>query len=213
VSTNPYEPSRVAEPYGSGPLRAQELPYVIEYDMTLDDYVEFNMHYLQSFVALRVVLIATELTIVFGFQAVFVAAWLTDPMANAQDAISAVLFVAISTVLIIPVIVWIAWRGPFRLFTAPLLKYLATRGDTSSMFGPSSLTISASEIAERGPKSEHRFALSAVQKIVLARHHFYIYVSTLQAIVVPRRAFADPREAEMLVNLLEHLTHVKAASS
>jgi hypothetical protein len=52
--------------------------------------------------------------------------------------------------------------------------------------------------------------MSAVQKVVLARQHLFVYISTMQAIVVPRRAFADPREAEALATLLEQLACLKA---
>jgi hypothetical protein len=182
----------------------------IEYDVTLEDYVDFNIYYQHSFLAVRILIPALGMVVILALLSLGPIAVAMDPSSTLDDGIAAIVSAACILVVAVPIFAWLTWRGPPQFLTASFVRYLATRGDTSSMFGRTAMTISADQIAERGPKSEQRFSISAVQKIVLAPQHIYIFVTTLQAFIIPRRAFADPREAEAVVALLEQLVHVKA---
>jgi hypothetical protein len=62
---------------------------------------------------------------------------------------------------------------------------------------------------EQGPRSEHRFAISSVQKIIVTPRSIFLLLSTLQGIGIPRRALASEQDAQALAVLLERLTGAK----
>jgi hypothetical protein len=205
VSTNPYEPSRVPQPVVS-PAPQPQLPYEIDFELSVDDLVAFQLDYVDRLPVFRFAVgcLGTALALVIP---VGVAGLLLniDHFA-AEDVIFLIAFAIVVFIANIATTVWFLYRGMPSKANGWLVRYLITRGNTASLVGSYSLLISPTDILERAPQSEHRFVLSAVQKIVLARQHVFIYVSPIQAFIIPRRAFADPREPAALVDLLERTT-------
>ena len=113
-------------------------------------------------------------------------------------------------VVAIPFAIWLAFVKPRRFLMVPLIRYVVLRGDPATLFGRHALTLTEDGLAERGPKSEHRFAWSAVQKVVVSPDHIFVFLSTLQGIIIPRRALPEPQAAESLIALVERLAHLKA---
>jgi hypothetical protein len=128
---------------------------------------------------------------------------LTARNVGPEEAIGIVIFAGICFVGAGAVTIWSLVRGPSGFLMRWYLRYLLTRGDTRSMVGRHTLRISPTDITERGPQAEHRFAIAAVQKLVRSRGNLYIYVSPVQAIVVPARTFEHPAMMEGLVRALE----------
>lgn len=209
MSVNPYESSRVPAPQAVQPL---ELPVRIQHEATLEDYVEFNLCYTRSIGAFRVLRLAAP---VVGGLAILVALLLaiaklvTNPQGPDTDSLAGVVAAVVVGVVMTPLLIALAWFDPTSFVAAPLYRWLISRGDTTPLFGPHVLTITAEHLMEQGPKAEHRFAISSVQKIVLAPRHIFLFVSTLQGIVIPRRALASEQDAEALAALLERLTGAK----
>ena len=202
MSVNPYEPSRIPEPVISSTMLG-DAPQILAYDLTIDDLVKFNVdHQRHSFRAMAGCLFGASSLLV----PVAVGAYL---LANASalewdEQLFLILFAVVSFLMLVSMAIWSAWHGvPAMLLMPILIRYLLTRGDTSSLAGRYTLSISPSELVERAPKSEHRFAISAVQKLVWSDQAIYIYMSPIQAIVVPMRAFAEPAAAEAFIRVLQ----------
>jgi hypothetical protein len=62
------------------------------------------------------------------------------------------------------------------------------------LIGPRRLTLSPGLLNYSTPISQMLNRWSGVERIALAREAFYIYLSSVQAIVVPRRAFGSDAE-------------------
>jgi hypothetical protein len=97
--------------------------------------------------------------------------------------------------------------------TAWYIRWYATRGDTSSVFGRYRIALSPREIYERAPKSEARHDISVVHRVIVGPGHAFIYVSPMQAFIVPRRAFVPPETFDAFVATLERYAGVKAERS
>lgn len=209
MSVNPYEPSRIPEPLVTA---VPESPREIEFDLTLDDYVAFSLDH-----AKRSTLHKTSIGcffVVAGMAVPVSIAAILLTVENARDfAMPLLAFGAIVLLSLGIVAGWNYYYGIPTFLTDLMLRHMLTRGDTSSIFGRYSISVSPAAIFERAPKSEHRFALSAVQKIILAPQHVYVYVSPVQAFIIPKRAFLEPRAPESFVTLLEQYSGTVAIRS
>jgi hypothetical protein len=209
VSVNPYESSRVPTPLAVQPL---SLPVRIEHDATLEDYVEFNLCYHRSIAAfqvLRLLVPALGILAILVMLLVAVVQLVASPQGPDSDNVAAVISATVVAVVMVPLLIALIWFDLTRFIAAPFYRWFVSRGDTNALFGPHVLTITAEHLIEQGPKSDHRFAVSSVQKIVLAPRHIFLFLSTLQGIVIPRRALASEQDAIELVALLERLTGAK----
>jgi hypothetical protein len=128
---------------------------------------------------------------------------------DAESDRTALAFTGIAILVLLAglgITLWRRWRGARPMFMGMLTRWMVARGDTSSLFGPYIVRVHQNEIVERGPKSEHRFAISAIQKLVIDAEHVYAYVSPVQAIVIPSRAFGHSLEQKAFVASIEQRT-------
>jgi hypothetical protein len=209
MSVNPYESSRVPAPQAVQPL---ELPVRIEHEATLEDYVEFNLCYQRSIgisQVLRLMVPVLGMIAVLGMLLVAVVQLIVSPQGADFDNVTAVFSATVVAVVMVPLLIALIWFDPTKWIVAPFYRWFVSRGDTTALFGPHVLTITAEHLIEQGPKADHRFAVSSVQRIVLSPRHIFLFLSTLQGIVIPRCALASEQDAQALVALLERLTGAK----
>jgi hypothetical protein len=69
------------------------------------------------------------------------------------------------------------------------------------LFSRHRVTISAESVTDAGEHCQTATAWRAVERVAASEEHAYIYTNALTAIIVPRRAFADPPEFEQFVRL------------
>jgi hypothetical protein len=209
MSVNPYESSRVPAPQAVQPL---ELPVRIEHEATLEDHVEFNLCYQRSIGVSQVLRLAVPVVgmiAVLGMLLMAVVQLVTSPQGADFDNVAALFSATVVAIVMVPLLIALIWFDPMKWIATPVYRWLISRGDTTPLFGPHVLTITAEHLIEQGPKADHRFAISSLQKIVLAPRHIFLFVSTLQGIIIPRRALTSEQEADALVELLERLTRAK----
>jgi hypothetical protein len=217
MTINPYEPSRTPQPLATTPIVPPEGPIDIEFDLTMDDFVEFNLdHSNRSMEQVNkgifgCVGVLGAISVPVGVAIYFLRADFVD----VEGQIFLTIWAVVNFVVLIALVVWLLLRkrplmirGDF--LNRPLIRYLLTRGDTSTLTGRYWLRLDRSEILERAPKSEHRIYLSAVQKIVLSPKHLYLYISPMQAVLIPLRDFADEFAIESFVAAAQQRTGVKA---
>jgi len=60
------------------------------------------------------------------------------------------------------------------------------------------------------PKSEARHNISMVQRIIITKDHAFVYVSPIQAFIIPRRAFVPPETFDAFIRTLEDYSGVRA---
>jgi hypothetical protein len=224
MEPNPYqaphfrqEPIPLQPPLEIDPTR----PICVEFNLTLDDYVSFNIAHNR-----RGSLIKWMRLVLVGI------AWIAVPIAVGvylyrnsaghlaeelpREEVLGLIGYAVFHTVLFPLLIWLCWSwitrdvkwNPTRPLVALVIKRMLS-GDTSSMFGRLRLTCSAERIHQQGAKSEGSHDISAVQKLVLTPEYLFIYVSPMQAYIIPFRAFAHPDDFERFVLTLEEWTKQK----
>jgi hypothetical protein len=192
MSVNPYEPSSIPEPFQTP---AFEVPGEIEYEVTIDDLVAFNVDVVRYSKVNRILAVAICIAGMILLPLLsFLSFFTFEP--EGENLSEGLLFMAIFLALMTAMTLWIAFRGPTAALTRLVVRVMLAASDLSGHLGPHWLRLTTTDILERNPKAEHRFPMTAVRKLVLDRDRLYIYVSSLSAIVVPARAFSHPRMIE-----------------
>ena len=86
---------------------------------------------------------------------------------------------------------------------------MVSEGKNCGLFTLHRVTISPQDITDASEQSQSSTSWRAVERIVAADDHAYIYTNALAAIIVPRRAFAGASEFEEFVRTAKEL-HEKA---
>lgn len=89
-----------------------------------------------------------------------------------------------------------AYRRKLRKIVAGMVS----EGHNRGLFSHHRVTISPEGITNSGELAQTSTAWRAVERVVAADEHAYIYTSSLAAIIVPRRAFSGPSEFEDFVS-------------
>jgi hypothetical protein len=77
-------------------------------------------------------------------------------------------------------------------------------GSNDSLFGPRTMTLSESGVEEISDMGESRSSWRSVEKIDETADHIYIYISAVNAYLVPIRAFADRTQKEAFLERLKN---------
>ena len=77
---------------------------------------------------------------------------------------------------------------------------MADEGKNRGLLGPHRVTLTAESIIEATDFSESTTSWKAVERVANSGEHAFIYVNSLAAIMVPRRAFAGVAEFNEFVN-------------
>ena len=222
MDPNPYQaPHYHQEPIPQhAPLEIDvSRPLSVEFDLTVADHVAFNVSHLARgrfpTWTRKILEVIGFVSVPLGVTSYLLAVWSgrIQPTPEIEQVMSLVLF-ALLYLVIYPIVMWWALAFLRRPESGhALLRYYLKRklsvGDTSSIFGHYKLTLSAETLHEQGPKNETSFKLSAVQKLVSTGQYLFIYVSPLQAYIVPRRAFPFPDDFEVFVRTVEEWTRIK----
>lgn len=180
----------------------------VEYEMTPDDWVAFNLyHHRRSPTARRRYL-----------RSWFFAAgvWLLGclalwHLADRGRGTPLQTFLALLPLFIaVPIyLVWYPWA--YRRNLRRTVAGMVSEGRNRRLFGRHRVTISPRGIAECGEFGESTTAWQAVERVVSAGEYAYVYLNAVAAIVVPRRAFADPEEFDKFVRTAQEY-HDSAAA-
>jgi hypothetical protein len=208
MTANPYEASRVPEPLVMPAHATSGTPSEVEFDLTLEDYVVFNQEHTDRLFAMRLVRLA--LTLVVGLSvAIGVAIYLFTTPAEPGVMAFLILWAVVNLLAFIGIAIW--WNHRRRPWGSGwFLRWYITRGDTSSIFGRHRIVLSPHEIYERSPKAESRLAMSIVTRIVVTTDYAFVYISPIQAFIIPRRAFFPPATFDAFVRTLEEYSGVRA---
>ena len=209
MTVNPYQsstlPSRLAA--ADWPLA---LPLRLEYELTVEDLVAFQLSHGKRSAAVRLVAIT-----VFGLAAAIVpiAVAIAVLRSDHTTAFNVVLisWAAVCAVVLGGIALWAACKGPpFFFLTALLIRHHLARRSNARLIGPHQLTLTDQELCERSPNVDNRYPLSAVTKVIHAPQHLFLYTSPLQAIIIPKRGLGDRCAPQDLASLFQELTGVRA---
>ncbi|HEY5982276.1 MAG TPA: YcxB family protein [Anaerolineales bacterium] len=167
----------------------------IKFDRTIDNLLDFNLYHMahspgerRQWLGARV--ITTMLTTLF---AVILSMWGTtslQPLYLVPAALAGLV-----VFLIFPAVA--RWSASGRI------RRILKEGDNDSIFGPQTISFSAEGIFAKNRSGESRFNWSAVKKFSENDRHFFLYTSSYQALVIPKRCFESGEEIQAFRELID----------
>lgn len=187
-------------------------PTTLSYELTLEDYVTlYVIHRLRSRTHVwirRVMFILAWCGVPLGIAAYF-AGWLwmkPDPEMHFFLICMAVAYAAIFP-LTYPLIRRSSLQKESRSrFTRAIWRSALAKKVNDNFLGSHVMTFAPGNLHLRGPKSEVSFNLSGVTQLVLSQELLMIYISPMNAYLVPRRAFRSEEDVSVTIRKLERWT-------
>jgi YcxB-like protein len=87
----------------------------------------------------------------------------------------------------------------YRRKLRKMVDAMAGEGENRGLFSHHRVTISPESVTDSCEHGQTSSTWRGVERVVAADEHAYIYINALAALIVPRRAFADPAEFEEFV--------------
>ena len=168
-----------------------------EYEITADDLVAFNLyHHRQSPTARRQYLrswlgpAAVWLCVCAGLW-YFADRHRGTPLRTLLDLLP--LFSGVPVYLL-----YFPWA--YRRKLRKIIHGMVTEGRNRGMLGRHRVTISPEGVAEASEHAQTSTHWRGVEKVVATAGHAFIYIGAMAAVIVPRRAFADPADFDKFLD-------------
>ena len=165
----------------------------INYTLTDDDYVRFNVHYSTHAKPLRgdQVFFRFIAPLILAFILVHGAGW-----AGWAFGVGALVYV-----------VWAAtWPTVHRLTIQRIIRRMMKSGRNKEFTGDFSLELADDCLRETGNGRTTEIAYDRVEKIVHDDPLHYVYIGSVSACIVPDNAFANEEEQKAFFDALEEKT-------
>ena len=88
-----------------------------------------------------------------------------------------------------------------RRASARLMRKMLKEGQNRGLFGARTVTLTPNGVEVLGEALDSRFKWSLIEKVVSSDTHIFIYVSAMNAFVIPKTAFANDREREHFLEM------------
>ncbi len=159
-----------------------------EYELTKDDWIAFNFYrHFHSPIARRQYLRSWFSSVI----AVLIICLGISLLASLNSPTPGSTFVALLPLYsgVLFCLVWFPWsnRRKVRKIVAGMLG----EGRNRTLLGKQRVAISPEGITKSSDFDRTTVAWSGIEQVIKDKDHAYVYTSTLTAIIVPRRAFAD----------------------
>ena len=119
---------------------------------------------------------------------------------TAQERLAAVL-VAVAAVPVFLAFVFLLVSVGTRVASSALLK----RGKSQGLLGHHMLSIQPDCVVAKTDVDEHRVLWAGIERIVETKHYAFIYMNTVRAFIIPKRAFHGAREVQVFLDELRRL--------
>jgi hypothetical protein len=167
----------------------------VVYELEIEDVIAFNMHHrARSAVAKRVRWLLTVLLLILA--AVAARAGVTAIGENLPAA--AVFFLILA---VIAAFASLFSGNVLRALTRRSVRNFLREGSNRAILGTRRLQISTVGLSKSSELIETKAKWAAVEKIDTTREYAYFYIASIEAYVVPRRAFNDDLQFQAFVEL------------
>ena len=158
----------------------------IEFERSVEDVIDFHLfHFANSPSMKREVFLTQLLTGVFVIPLVIFGSYLAYPVFNIPTLIIA---------LLAGVLIFAIYPTIYRKTVISRIKKVLKEGNNSSLVGHQSLDFSPDGIFSKSPVGEGKINWSSISKVVQSEKCFYLYTSSLNALVVPKSCFRSDKE-------------------
>ena len=163
----------------------------LDYQIVLDDLIAFNLYHAGTSKRSRRSFRFTLAWIVF---CILVVALLWPNWSTLERV---VYFVVFSLIWLIGYSIYYGWA--IKSHT----RKLYSESENKGLIGEHTMVIDPEGVTERSVVGESKTTWSGIEKIVHDDKYIYLYIGSLQAHVIPKRAFQNPDDAETFLQLAQ----------
>lgn len=210
TSVNPYESPRTDASLPPVPPQPIWDEIEIEYDLTLEDYVAFNVHHLLHSRAQRRTYLQVSVRALVLLELVNLVVLVIRAFGRPLTGFDFLLHGVIGLALLIGFGIRM-FRDRHRLPRAFARNYeravrnLLADGDYSNVLGPRRFRVTREFMENEGLRWQSRWQLEAIQRIEVTPQYGFVYTAPSQAIILPVRVFTSPDHfATFITNLEGH---------
>lgn len=193
---NPYAPPSPGggePPVLAQPVQESESVLRVDYELTLDDLVEFNFYHFNHSAAyrrrlwlMRILALTVALVVTLGL------------FAGVRDWTGALAFLLVPGIFVI-FLVYATLPSRRKASLRSTLEGMFREGRNANLFSLHRVWISPTGIRRISRYTDTTYQWPVVEKIVATEQGVYIYDSAASAILVPRSAFADQGDFDRFV--------------
>jgi hypothetical protein len=169
-------------------------PTKVEYELTKEDYIAFNMHHIDHSPTIKRSLFMQRYVVALVF---LVFPFIFSNMSGAPLLLSLMVYGAIF-------VAWIIYYPRYFMATTKkrILKMI-DEGSNENLFGPRSMTLTEEGVEEVNSHGESKSSWRSIEKVDETVDHIYIYTSSINAYLVPIRAFEGRTQKDEFVERLK----------
>jgi hypothetical protein len=162
-----------------------------DYDLTAEDVCAFNLHHTRhSPTVRREYLLGWFVPAIAGFFLCAAIWYFADrvhgtPLKTFRNLLPLFLGVPLYLVLF-------PWN--YRRKVRAIVKAMVKEGTNRGLFSRHHITLTPAGIEEVSEQGSSATPWPVVERIVVTDKHAFIYINALAAVIIPRRAFADPAQ-------------------
>lgn len=168
----------------------------IDYELTKQDYIDFNMNYMSNSKAVKKLFLAQRYIVPIMFLFIpFVMIKVTSiPLAYWFR------------LFIVCCILWIIFYPKYFKWTvSKRISKMLDESENKDMLGKRSLSLAEKGIIELSTLSELKTDWSAIEKITQTEKHIFIFTSSVAAYILPVRVFENESEKKKFIVKLNYM--------
>lgn len=177
----------------------------VQFELTVDDFVDFNHFHHKNSPELSRRLLMPRIGIPLFM---ILALLLTPLLTQRKDRGYLDELTQMRLFFVVPPALFFYIPFAWKRRQASLIRRMLKEGSTRSMLGKCSVTLSNESISIQRPSSLSSYDWEAIDRICVNSESCYLYVTSVSAIIVPRRTFSSNesfneflREAEQFRSL------------
>lgn len=171
----------------------------IEYNLIKEDYIAFNMHHIDTSQAIKRSLFIQR----FGVSLIFlIVPFFFSRISGTPLQLSLIVYGLIF-------LAWIIYYPKyFMSITKKRVIRLIEEGDNLDVFGIHSITLTEEGIEQTDCRGESKSSWGSIKRIDETPEYIYIYISDINAYLVPNRAFGGIMEKEAFMQILREKSNL-----
>lgn len=163
----------------------------ISYELTIDDWMAFQQHYLSTSKQFN----QTKQFVAWIIPAIFLISSLYEIFLGNSNYYSIAVFMGIS-------IVWLLlYPKIFEKRVLTTIKKILEEGDNSSILGVHNLVFNEDSLIVNEPNSEQIIKWSAIKRVEETEDYIFVYLNSISACIIPKFKIEDNKN--QVKNLLK----------
>ena len=169
-------------------------PITVEFERTVEDTIEFNVFHMSHSPSIRQrALFAQIIVAVLVFIVSLAVGYLLNPDKRALTYFDYALF------LVLSVASFFIFPYLNKAEVIQGLRKVTKEGDNKAILGHQTISLTPEHLFVKTPGSESKYAWASIDKIVQNGKYIFLYISSISAIVVPKKAFSTENELQEFV--------------